>query len=208
MRLNAILFDLDGTLWEVVEETYMTAKEVTEKYQLPEVTKDMVIHCMGMSSEECAKNYFPTLEVDMALQKLYEVNDLNVKRLKVYGGHVYEGLEETLKKLKPNYKLGIVSNCGKGYIESFLESSHLEEYFDYIKAAGYLKISKAEAIELVVKENNLQAIYVGDTIKDLEASRDANIPFIHARYGFGDDLGQKYQIYSIKELPQLLETIN
>jgi len=39
----------------------------------------------------------------------------------------------------------------------------------------------------IIERNQLKnAIYVGDTLGDAKSAIDANIPFIFARYGFGD----------------------
>ncbi len=129
--------------------------------------------------------------------------------MKKYGGNIYEGLENTLKKLNKKYDLFIVSNTdNKEYIEAFIETSKLNDYFkDYI-AASELKISKSEAIKKIIKENNIsKSIYVGDTIKDYEATLLAGVPFIQAKYGFGKDLKTTYYINSIEELPNVIEKI-
>ena len=53
-----------------------------------------------------------------------------------------------------------------------------------------------------------EAIYVGDTAGDQNASKKAGIPFIHAAYGFGKAEAPEYVISDIRELPGLLEEIN
>lgn len=209
MKIEAILFDLDGTLWEVVDSTYEATKEITNKYNLQEVSKETISKCMGMTKEECAKTYYPDLELKTAKKYLKEGLEINNKRLELYGGNVYDGLETTLKELKKKYKLAIVSNCMDGYIEAFLSSSKLSRYFDDFLAAGKLGIEKKDAIKEIIKQNNIKnAIYVGDTIKDKEAAEGANIEFIHAKYGFDKELKHKYQIDDIRDLPNCIETIN
>lgn len=209
MKIDAILFDLDGTLWEVLDRTYETTKETTTKYNLKEVTKETISSCMGMNKKECSKYYFPELDEEEAIKLINENSQLNVQRIQENGGNVYNGLEETLKLLKENYKLGIVSNCGAGYIEAFLSTSKLGKYFDDFIAASKLQITKAEAIKEMMKRNDMKnAIYVGDTVKDKEAAMGANIEFIHAKYGFGKDIRHKYEIEDIKDLPNFLKTIN
>ena len=104
----------------------------------------------------------------------------------------------------------IVSNSAeKRYIEAFLNSSDTRKYFkDYI-AASSLNISKSAAITKVVNEYGLEkAVYIGDTILDLEAANESKIPFIQAKYGFGNDLNTKYYINKISELPELLENLD
>lgn len=209
MKTEAILFDLDGTLWEVLDRTYETTKETTTKYNLKEVTKETISKCMGMNKKECSKHYFPELDEEEAIKLMNENLQLNVQRILENGGNVYNGVEETLKILKESYKLGIVSNCGAGYIEVFLSTSNLGKYFDDFIAASKLQITKAEAIKVIMTRNNIKnAIYVGDTAKDQEAATGANIEFIYAKYGFGKDIQHKYEIEDIKDLPNFMKTID
>lgn len=108
------------------------------------------------------------------------------------------------------YEFFIVSNTGhKEYIEAFLVTSGLAKYFtDYI-AASQLNISKADGINKIIQDYNIEkAVYIGDTKKDMEASKKANIPFIQARYGFGENLETEYYIDSIEELPKIMALID
>jgi len=58
---------------------------------------------------------------------------------------------------------------------------------------------------LIIQRNNLiNPVYVGDTEGDLKASRYAGIPFIYARYGFGNVKEFDYVIDSFEELLNLV----
>lgn len=209
MNVEMIIFDLDGTLWETEKITYKTANAVAKKYNLEkEITLDTIRKTMGCTFTEAAYNYIPELEKEERERIFSEILSINCKILEEFGGNVYDRLEETLKTLKNEYKLAIVSNCGAGYIESFLNSSKLTNYFvDYMAAAKY-KVSKADAIRKVMTRNAINdAIYVGDTIKDYEASKGANIEFVQAKYGFGDDLNTEYSIQDISELPDIIKNM-
>lgn len=209
MKKNGVLFDLDGTLWEVTNRTFESINEVARKYKLKEINKETVCRVFGLNRIESAQMYFPYLELNKALKITDEILILNIKNLKKYGGNIYPNLEDTLIKLKNNYELFIVSNTGQSeYIEAFLISSGLFKYFNSYIAASELNISKADAIKKVIKENELEkAVYIGDTKKDFEASKLANIPFIQAKYGFGDDLRTEYYINSIDELPNIIQIL-
>ena len=59
-----------------------------------------------------------------------------------------------------------------------------------------------------MNDNNItEAIYIGDTVKDYQASRGAEIPFIHAKYGFEPEFEYEYYIESIEQLPNYLNYI-
>ena len=126
-KIEMIIFDLDGTLWETMETTCKSANEIMKKHNIKhEITKETVSNTMGCNFEESARNYMPDLEKEERMGLMKEITDLNSKKLAEEGGNLYPHLEETLRKLKKKYKLAIVSNCGANYIESFLESSRLE----------------------------------------------------------------------------------
>ena len=206
---NAILFDLDGTLWEVADETYKSVNEVAKKYNLKEVDINTIHSVFGLNRIESAKLYFPYLDIEKAIELMEEISTVNIRNLKEHGGNIYLHLEDVLKKIADKYKLFIVSNTGHSeYIEAFLHTSNLDKYFiDYI-AASELKISKADGIKKIIQNYNIEnAVYIGDTNKDMEAAKIANIPFIQARYGFGKDLKTEYYINSIEELPQIIKKI-
>ena len=101
-------------------------------------------------------------------------------------------------------KLGLV-----GYIEAFLDFSKLGKYFDDFIAAAEAKVTKAEAIKMIIERNNIEtAVYVGDTDKDKLAAEGADIEFIQALYGFGENLNATHSINEFDALPDMLESIS
>ena len=209
-KIEMIVFDLDGTLWDTEDVSYEVLKEIVNKYDfLQEISKETVAKTMGCTFAETAELYMPYLEKEKREEILQEMLDETAKKLTVVGGKVYEGLEEVLIELKKKYKLAIVSNCAAGYIESFLDSANLWSYFVDIAAAAKMKVTKAEAIKAVLERNNIKnAVYVGDTIKDFEASQGAEMEFVQAKYGFGQDLKTEHSVNEISELPNILNDMN
>jgi phosphoglycolate phosphatase len=52
-----------------------------------------------------------------------------------------------------------------------------------------------------MERNNLKSsIYVGDTSGDLEGAKIAKVPFVYARYGFGDVHEYDFVIESIEDI--------
>ena len=114
----------------------------------------------------------------------------------------FEDLEETLKALP--YPLFIVSNCQSGYIETFLECCGLGKYFKDFECSGNTGNPKGENILEIIRRNEIKnAVYVGDTQGDCNASQVAGIPFIFAEYGFGNADRFDRKIKNIKELAEI-----
>ena len=191
-KFDSILFDLDGTLWDATNITAATWVEVLAKH--PEVKCAMpldhetICRYMGLTNEELAAVFFPELPFDEAFALMGESCALENEWLPVRGGILYDGVPETLARLKADgYRLFIVSNCQSGYIEAFLTAHGLTELFEDIECTGNTGFCKAENIRLVIERNGLDSpVFVGDTISDGSAARTAGIPFVYAKYGFGE----------------------
>ena len=95
---KAIIFDLDGTLWETIDSTWSAINEIAKKYNQAEISKDLVMKNYGNNKVESAKLFFPNLEQEEAFKLLDEADELNIKNLTVNGGYIYPGLEEALFK--------------------------------------------------------------------------------------------------------------
>lgn len=206
---KAIIFDLDGTLWETIDSTWSAINEIAKKYNQAEISKDLVMKNYGNNKVESAKLFFPNLEQEEAFKLLDEADELNIKNLTVNGGYIYPGLEEALFKLHEEYDLFIISNTAtKRYIESFLISSKLFKYFKDYVAASEIILSKGDAITKLIDDYYIdEAIYVGDTIKDQKAASVANIPFVQCLYGFGEDLNCEYKVNEVSELIDVIKEV-
>ncbi len=217
MKYDGVLFDLDGTLWDASYVTARTWVEVLARH--PEVhsampmTRDTVIKYMGLTNEELAEIFFPSLEYDAAFSLMQESCDLENLWLPTEGGILFDGVEDALHALHDRgHRLFIVSNCQDGYIEAFLTAHKTRSLFSDWESSGRSSKNKADNIKDIVRRNNIMnPVYVGDTISDYNGARGAEIPFIYAEYGFGELVGRgkctDYDgaIEKITDLTEILE---
>lgn len=203
---DSLIFDLDGTLWDSTErvaKAWQTAIDRLGNVREPLTAAD-VASIAGLPYNVIYQRLFPSLS-DAQHQELKEVcAKEELLQLKECGGNLYEDLEDTLGYLKEKYRLFIVSNCQSGYIEAFLEYHGLQVYFQDIECFGNTERSKGENIREIIRRNNLKSpVYIGDTQGDLEASRKSGVPFIYARYGFGQPQEYDQSIERLRELKEL-----
>jgi phosphoglycolate phosphatase len=186
--MDSIIFDLDGTIWDPIDTVLHAWNSRIKKYSeiKEELTRTDFEGTMGLQMHEISKKLFPYLSEDVRMQVITECCDTEQGYLKKQGGNLFRNVEEVLQQLSQKYKLYIVSNCQDGYIEAFYEFHNLSDYFSDFENPGRTGRSKGENINLIIERNNLSnPIYVGDTEGDLSAARYAGIPFIYAKYGFG-----------------------
>lgn len=204
---KAILFDLDGTLWDSSKEVALSWSLALEPYSIA-VTQQQVQSVMGKTLPEIAALLFPDRSEEERRQLLCECSKAEEAYLRAHGATLFPDLEATLNTLSQQYDLAIVSNCQEGYIEAFLDYYGFWKYVQDTENAGRTGRSKGENIRLVMLRNGYtQAIYVGDTQKDCDAAEYAHIPFVHASYGFGQIDRPCPRLTALAELPALAETL-
>jgi phosphoglycolate phosphatase len=203
---NGIIFDMDGTLWDSAAGVAESWNLAIRELGVPDIvfTTESIKNVMGRSMNEIADVFFP----QFSLQERRELMKTCCYRENAYlrerGGMLYPQVEETLRALSGRYHLYIVSNCQNGYIEAFLDHYDFWDYFEDFECFGNNELEKGENIRLVAERNALDnAVYVGDIQADYEASRRANVAFIHAAYGFGTIDADVPRIESFKELKTL-----
>ena len=204
--IDSIIFDLDGTLWDSTNEVVTSWNSVMNKYDnvKKEITLEELKGYMGLPLDEIRKKMLPDMDEEEAKNLMKECCEIENKYLIKHGAILYDRLEETLKELSKKYKLFIVSNCQDGYIEAFLEYNNFHKYFKDFECPGKSNLLKAENIGLVIERNNLKnPIYVGDTQTDYDAAKKAGIPFVFAKYGFGNANNYKYFIDKFEDLLNL-----
>ena len=171
MKHKGIIFDMDGTLWDSAENVAKSWNKAIADYgyERAPITKEDMYSVMGKTMDVLASIIFPNCTCrDELINVCYrEENDY----LTVHGGELYPDVEKTLDELSERYDLYIVSNCQRGYIESFFAYHGLGRYFKDTECYGNNELEKSENIKLIVERNNIdEAVYVGDIQGDYDSS--------------------------------------
>ena len=204
-----ILWDLDGTLLDTLEDLYDTVNETMAQLGLPERTMEEVRHFVGNGARRL---------LELSLEGQRDVEDVWNTFHSIYVKHCqqktapYPGIREALEILGKRYPMAIVTKkpdtaakivCG--------------DYFPGIYTQGESPVCPRkprpdmvfQAMEKIGVES---CIYIGDSEVDVETAKNAGVPCVSVLWGFRtrqemENAGGKYFCERPEQLPALIENI-
>jgi phosphoglycolate phosphatase len=210
MNADSLIFDLDGTLWDTCDICAVGWNNVIDRNGIAfrEIVGDDVRRVAGRPHAECIRSVFGSLtEAEIGIVSRETMEEDN-RLIAEGGGTFYPDLQREISRLAGSFKLGIVSNCQEGYIETFLEQSKLTSCFIDFECWGNTGKSKANNLESLIERNGLERpVFIGDTTGDQAAAQDNEVPFVFARYGFGTPIGADAEIDRLIDLEQAVRSL-
>ena len=206
---KAIFFDLDGTLWDALNQITISWNLTMEKYHYPyRFNLETIKSIMGLTPEETCQLLFKDKSLKEGLDIFHILVKEEINYLSKHPGIIYENEDQVLSILSDKYDLYVVSNSDKGYIENYLLTCNKEKYFKGHICAGDLGLPKWQNILYIKEKEKIdEVIYVGDTLKDKIESEKAHVNFIHAAYGYGKIDDDQVKINNLKELIFKIEEV-
>lgn len=199
---DAIIFDLDGTLWDASQASSMGWNAALESSDIDwPVSREDIRSVSGKPFDACVTAVFPHMPVaDIpALAKTLESYERSF--VESDGGDAYPGVVDGVEILQQQYRLFLVSNCQDWYLEAFWKQVPVQRFFEGWDCHGLSGISKAEMLEGIVARHELgEAIYIGDTMGDAQASETAAMDFCFVSYGFGSVADSTVTFASFEDL--------
>lgn len=207
--MKSLIFDIDGTLWDsraLVAEGYNIQLNA-EGYPHLCVDAEVLRPLFGKTMAAIADVILAQIPVPERYALMERCMDTENKYLAENECKIgYEGVKETLEELKKTYRLFIVSNAQCGYPELCMEKLGIAHLFEGHLCYGDTGTEKGETIlELMRRHQITDAVYIGDTQGDYEATLVAGIPFIWCAFGFGDPEGYAAKLEDFRQLPELLK---
>ena len=208
MNYESIIFDIDGTLWDsraLIAEGYNIQLRKEGQHHL-QTNEAVLLQLFGKTMSDIADNLFP----DFPPEERYALMDRCIDSEDAYLNEhpcdtiAYPDIKSTMEELAKKHRLFIVSNGQKGYPQLAARKLGVAPLITGYLSYGDTGTHKGETIRILMKEHGItNAVYVGDTQGDYEATQDAGIDFIWADYGFGKPESYVATIHSFKELLDL-----
>jgi len=208
--LKAILFDRDGTLLESTEANKYFCWDVLGLAGYKNIPEEKIAQSNHLAFWDRIK--FLTKETDE--EKVRQIWNLKEKvryRRELLG--LAKDEVKILKQLSKKYLLSVVTNATRSGIQGFYEVSGLENNFTEGVSADDVTNPKPDPEPLLIALQKLnlepkEAIYVGDSSVDLEASKAAGMKFINLNVFNKEKVeGADFYAGTFRELEEIIITI-
>lgn len=214
MKYNTVIFDLDGTLLNTLEDLADSTNFALEAFGYPTRTYEEVRTFVGNGIKELMKKAVPTGTDEEATLKCLQAFKDHYKTNMQHKTAPYDGIVDLLKELNSkNVKLGIVSNkydfgvknLNKYYFNDLIPVAIGEREGVRRKPAPDTVLTAMEELGSTREE----CLYVGDSGSDMITAQNAGMKSVGVTWGFRDaeslkESGADFLIDSPKELLELL----
>lgn len=211
-RIEAILFDVDGTLLDTTEFIYQAYEHTFKYYGIPSPTRRELEATIGKPLEECYQLLSPNADTNQLCEthRTFQAENLSLCI-------PFPNTRSTLTELKKaGLKIAAVTTRSKRTSVDTLRVANLLNLIDAIISREDVENLKPhpepllKALEqLKIKPEN--SIMVGDTDIDIKAGKNAGTKTIGASYGFQGkkiiDSNPDYVVNNIAEIVPLILTV-
>lgn len=204
-----VMFDLDGTLIDSVPDIAVAVDRMLESIGRSAVGEAQVRNWVGNGSAALVarallNRLIPTQEIPQALDELQthqtDLWDKGVTGFQRYYSkdcaehtRIYPGVIEFLNYLaEQRVPMAILTNKPTLFTGPILEALKLDHYFGRVVCGDTCERKKPEPDQLhylleKYRTKPEKSIMVGDSINDVLAARNANVPVIAVSYGYNYD---------------------
>ena len=215
MKADTIIFDLDGTILDTLEDLKNSVNHALSSNNLPERSLAEVRSFVGNGIRLLMELSVPRGTDAAIVDKCFADFKEHYKKHSADNTKPYDGVVELLQDLKnKGYKLAVVSNKADFAVQT-LVADYFDGIFDYAvgEREGIRRKPCPDSVNdalLHLASDKNSAVYVGDSEVDVETARNAAIPCVAVTWGFRDKsvlegLSPEYIIDKPSQLMDILD---
>ncbi len=179
-----VFFDMDGTLIDSANAIACAVNEIRNELNLNPLSREKIMQTINTPNIDWAKELY---NIDNFHHSSFK-DGFEKYFIKHYEQSVvlFEGIIGILDFLKnKNCFLAIATNAPQSSLTSILKKHNIIPYFDKILGVsiGIEPKPHPQMLHLLMSEAPYQkSIFIGDSQKDKECAKNANIPYYHAKW--------------------------
>lgn len=217
IKIKLVIFDLDGTLLNTIDDLAQSVNFVLEKYNYPTHGVEQYKHFVGDGITKLIERAMPESQRTAEF-----ISKLQADFVEYYAQHnkdytkPYDGIVELLDKLKDRgITLSVASNKHHQATVALIDHYFGCDRFSvvYGKREGIRPKPDPTIVFDIVRKCGVsiaEVIYVGDSDTDMQTAQNASVLSVGAAWGFRtqkelEEHGAKYVIDTPKELLDLIK---
>ncbi len=214
--MKAIIFDLDGTLLNSLEEIALSMNTILKEFNYPVYEIQAYKKFVGDGPLSLVKNVLPKNTKEVVIQTITQALRDKYDKQVHHSSRPYHGVYELLDSLeKTPIKLAILSNKPHNLTCKYAES--LFSHYDFSQVHGQKvdvpkKPHPKGAIDIANKLdiNPSEIYFIGDTPTDINTAKNANMKSIGVAWGFRPkeellEAGADYIVESCEDLWKFIQ---
>ncbi|HAP56326.1 MAG TPA: HAD family hydrolase [Sphaerochaeta sp.] len=191
--VKAILFDLDGTLVDTIEDIRRSLAHALAGEGLPPPSANLTRQVVGRGLHNALKgalSWFDRTVGEDRFNQLYQEMLLYYREHYAVYSHPYEGVEQLLQHLlESGYTLGVYSNKEDGLTKRIAASLFPGIRFSWVRGMleGFPGKPDRSGIDYFCRKTGLvvqNVLYIGDSEVDWQTALNAGCPHILVSWGF------------------------
>lgn len=188
-KCKAVIFDLDGTLLDTLEDLTDSVNAALRQYGCPTKCIEQIRSYVGNGIRNLILRCVEGGENNSDFERIFDTFRMHYKTNCRNKTKPYGGVMEMLRTLKENnIKLAIVSNKADFAVKELNEYYFKEFHMAAIgEREGVARKPSPDAIYEAMRELGVtagQTVYVGDSEVDIKTAANAQIPCISVLWGF------------------------
>jgi phosphoglycolate phosphatase len=214
---KAILFDVDGTLFDSRDAFYFMIRDVFEGtgWSLPK--RDDVVRLVGRTNDYIANELIPRemKRPEFVKRWMSRVERLWIDQYLPTYVKLYPGAKQGLTELRRRgFKLAVVTNGSAKEIPLYLKQGQVDHLIDLVITADDVPTPKPSPEPIVYACDRLgigkvDCLYVGDTWMDAESASRAGVRCVLTTWGVGDieELRKYPHVAIVRSFEELLDLV-
>ncbi len=190
-HLELYIFDLDGTLLDSGKDIALAANYAFEKLNLKTFSEEEIISKVGYGAKKLIEELIPEYPQEIKDKTLEYFKEFYYSNPVIYS-RLYEGAEETLKKLKElSKKVAVVTNKYEALSVEILKKLNVIDYIDLVVGADTTSEKKPHPLPVFytlekLKSDKDKSIIIGDSETDVLTGKNAGIKTALVLQGYGN----------------------
>jgi len=180
------IFDFDGTLVDSFQAVIKKFNFLAQEFGLQAVDEENLEALKGLSSKELIQYFkIPIYKIPEVLLKVRKELKSEMPMLSIF-----HGLSRVLHDLyERGISLGVLTSNSFENVSEWLKINNIEGLFEFIHVESSF-FGKSRVLKKIIKSygiDPLQALYIGDETRDIEAAHNSGMSSIAVTWGFNSE---------------------